>query len=185
MREGAWNRQAGRLTDVITFQLDKIRQNATINVGVLDPVAYTRCWNRPVPDFVEDQSCTVRARLGELVDGHDHWWSMGSDEVGEVVDQMERYALPFLERMHSPGAIEAHLEQSRDVQYLLPPETIYLVILKHERGDLVGACTLLARFEQKAIGIWKPKATTMLQDLGCRPAQRNPTLGQSRKIEAR
>jgi hypothetical protein len=91
-----------------------------------------------------------------------------SDVIGDVVDQIERYALPFLERTHSPRAIEAHLAESRLVEKLRPPETIYLAILKHERGDAAGACTLLSRFQQKAIGVWKPKATAMLEDLGCR-----------------
>src|SRR6266568_9007067 len=107
MREAAWNRRAGQLTDVVTLQIDKSRQKATVNVGVLHPVAYTRCWNRRVPDFVEEPSCTVRARLGELVDGRDHWWSLEhSDVIDDIVRQIARYALPFLHRMHSPMAIE-------------------------------------------------------------------------------
>src|SRR6267142_2643835 len=92
MREAAWNRQAGRLTDVVTLQIDKISQEATINLGVLDPVAFTRCWNRPVPDFVEEFDCTVRPRLGQLVDGRDHWWSLDQPEiVGDVVHELRAY----------------------------------------------------------------------------------------------
>jgi hypothetical protein len=45
--------------------------------------------------------------------------------------------------MHPAGAIEDSLAESREVARLQPPQTIYLAILKHERGDVAAACDLL------------------------------------------
>jgi hypothetical protein len=169
MREAAWNRRVGSLVDVVTLQIDKVGRRATVNVGVLHPVAYTKCWNRPVPDFVEEASCTVHMRLSELIGGRDRWWPLDQPQLEEdVVQKIAAYGLPFFERMHSAHEIESSLARSPIVaKYLRPPQTIYLAVLRHARGDTAGACALLDQFHTKAIGIWKPKAVSLRHEFAC------------------
>jgi hypothetical protein len=148
----------------------------TVEAGVLHPVAYTKCWEQPVPDFVDTPECTIRTRVGPLTDGIDRWWSL--EEPGmtaDVVDKIDSLLLPYVERNHSDEAIERTLAASRPVKNLMAPYTVYLAILLQERGDTAGACAVLRRFHRKVLGDWKPAAEKMMQQLRCPPSQETTT----------
>ncbi|HEV8469857.1 MAG TPA: DUF4304 domain-containing protein [Candidatus Limnocylindria bacterium] len=167
-KESAWNRRRNGLIDVVSLQVDGVIEKLTLEAGVLHPAAYTNCWEKTVPEFVDTPECTVRARVGHLINGHDHWWAL--DQAGiseEVVDSVARHLLPYLDRHQSAEALEETLTDSGPVKHLRPPETVYLAILKWERADFSGACALLAEFQKKAIGDWKPSAVNLMQRLGC------------------
>lgn len=146
-QEGAWNRKRDGLIDVVSMQLSKTGRKMTVEAGVLHPVAWTKCWEKPVPEFVDAPECTIRARVADLTNDIDRWWSL--DEPGaaaDVVDKVASVLLPFIERNHTDEAIERTLAGSRPVKNLSAPETVYLAILQHQRGDTAGACLLLQRF---------------------------------------
>ena len=121
-----------------------------------------------MPDFVDAPECTVRARVGDLTDNLDHWWSLAEPEIATViVDKIASVLLPFVERNHSDEAIERTLAASGPVKYLRAPETVYLAILRNQRGDVAGACELLQRFHIKVLGAWKPKAQELIEEFNC------------------
>ena len=167
-KEAAWNRRRNGLIDVVSMQLDGVIEKLTVEAGVLHPTAYTMCWGKDVPKFVDAPECTVRSRVGHLIDNHDHWWSVDQPGIAEdVVDKISGYLLPYLDRHQSAIAIEKSLAASGPVKYLRPPETVYLAILRWERGDAAGACALLAEFHNQALGDWKGSAAQLMQRLRC------------------
>jgi Domain of unknown function (DUF4304) len=167
-REAAWNRKRSGLIDVVSMQVEGAIEKLTVEAGVLHPTTYATCWGEDVPDFVDVPDCTVRARVGHLIDKHDLWWPLDQPGVAEdVVDKIASYLLPYLDRHQSVEAIEKSLAASGPVKVLRPPDTVYLAILMRDRGDATGACALLAQVHKKALGDWKPKAAELLQRLGC------------------
>jgi Domain of unknown function (DUF4304) len=167
-QEGTWNRQRGVLIDVVSMQLSKTGRRMTVEAGVLHPVAWTKCWEKPVPDFVDAPECTIRVRVADLTDDVDRWWSLDdSGTAADIVDKIASLLLPFIEANHTDDAIERTLAASRAVKNLNAPETVYLAILQHERGDTAGACALLRRFRDKVLGAWKPTAETLMHQLNC------------------
>lgn len=167
-REGAWNRKRNGLIDVISMQMDKAGRRVTFEAGVLHPIAYSKVWETRVPDFVDAPECTIRARVGQLTDNHDRWWSLEEPGIAsQIVDRTTSELLPFLDRNQSSAAIERSLAASGPVRYLRPPETVYLAFLLYERGDIGGACALLQRFSRKVLGDWKPSAERLMERLRC------------------
>jgi uncharacterized protein DUF4304 len=167
-REGAWNREVSGYIDVVSMQLEMDDNVVTVEAGVLHPVAYTTCWERPVPEFVEAPNCTIRTRVRAATGDRDRWWSL--DEPGLATDLVKAIAsdlLPFLERNHSDEAIERTLAASRPVKNLSAPETVYLAVLRHHRGDTQGACALLRQFGDKVLGAWKPAAEKLMKQMSC------------------
>lgn len=167
-REAAWNRKRNGMIDVVSMQVDGVIEKLTVEAGVLHPATYVKCWGTDVPKFVDAPECTVRARVGDLIDKHDLWWALDQPGVAEdVAEKVSRYLLPYLDRHQSAEAIEESLAASGPVRHLRPPETVYLAILKWERRDVSGACALLSAFRKKAIGDWKPSASQLMERLGC------------------
>jgi Domain of unknown function (DUF4304) len=167
-KEAAWNRRRNGLIDVVSMQVDGVIQKLTLEAGVLHPTAYSKCWGKDVPKYVDTPECTVRSRVGHLINNHDHWWALDQPGIAEdVVANVARYLLPYLDRHQSAAAIEQSLAGSGPVKHLRPPETIYLAILKWERGDVGGACALLDRFHRKALGDWKVSAAQLMERFGC------------------
>lgn len=161
-----WNRRSGPLVDVIDVQVSKAGDTMTANVGVLDPEIHSQCWGEDPPSFVQEPQCTVRARLGQLINGRDVWWPVGSPEIGRAVATC---AVPFLERMHAPGGMEEFLISSTAIKakHPHPPPVIYLALLMNKRGDRPGACTLLGELQERALGAWRTRVHEVALRLGC------------------
>lgn len=68
-----WNRRSGHLVQVVDLQIRKAGDTATLNTGVLDSDVHMKLWEGEPPQFVEQPSSTVGARVGELIDGKDLW----------------------------------------------------------------------------------------------------------------
>ncbi len=66
-----WNRDCADFVDVIDLQISKSKDTFTINAGVADKFVIHACWSTDGSGMVEEASCTVRARLGELLYGRD------------------------------------------------------------------------------------------------------------------
>lgn len=161
-----WNRRSEPFVDVIDVQVSKAGDTITVNVGVLDPEIYSQCWGADPPGFVQEPQCTVRARLGQLINGRDVWWSVGSPEISRAVAQ---YGVPFLERMHAPGAMEEFLGSSTGIKakHPYPLPVIYLALLMNKGGDRPGACRLLGELEERALGAWRTRVREVAWRLGC------------------
>jgi hypothetical protein len=171
-RRATWNRRvAAGLVDVVDVQVSKNGSSSTVNAGVFHPTCYQQCWPSSLPDFIEEPMCTVRARIGDLIhsaDGRDVWWARGDPAAeDEIVENVRKHVLPFLERMHSNDAMERFLSDAQVTKKFYPPPVIYLATLKYERGDLAGACTVIREFRTKVRGAWKETVADLAARMGC------------------
>jgi len=166
--KGIWNRRTGSFVDVVDVQVSKANDAMTINAGVLHPEVHRKCWAAEAPPVIEEPLCTVRARIGQLVEDKDLWWQLHDGGAGnDVVEKLNRYVLPFLERMHSIDAMEKFLSESEVTKQKYPLPVLCLAILKNERGDKTGACSLLAEFGKKTVGAWRTRINEVAQRLQC------------------
>ncbi|MFA6270767.1 MAG: DUF4304 domain-containing protein [Candidatus Paceibacterota bacterium] len=163
-----WNRKIGSFIDVVDVQTSKTGDTITVNAGVFHSDVHAKCWGNGIPQFIEEPSCTVRARIGQLIDGKDLWWSLDATNIAdEVVDKVNTHVLPFLEQMHSAKAMEHFLMKAQVVKQKYPPPIIYLAILKHEQGDVNEACTLLRDLKKKTVGAWQDRISRIAETLSC------------------
>jgi hypothetical protein len=164
----AWNRRSGSSVEVIELQVSKAGDTATVSAGVLDTDAHIKLWGSEPPPFVEEPSCTVSARVGELVEGKDVWWELRDSRVGEKISTaIADHVLPFVNRMRSRQEMVEWLTAARVVRKRYPLPIINLAILQHLLGRSSEACALLAEVEKRAIGGWRSRATEVGERLGC------------------
>ena len=162
-----WNRKAGAFVDVVDLQPSKAGDALTVNAGVIDPSVHKICWGEDPSAFVEEPSCTVRARIGQLIDGKDLWWrDDGENVASEIVERVREHVLPFLDRMHSIEAMVEQLADSGVAKQKYPPPIIYLGILKWKNGDVAGANTLLNDLRKQTVGAWQKRVDEVLERLG-------------------
>lgn len=163
-----WNRKSDSFVDVIDIQTSKAGDTITINAGVFHPGVHRKCWATEPTAVVEEPSCTVRARVGQLLDGKDLWWLLNDARIlDDVVEKLNAHVLPFLERMHSLEAMEQFLTSAQVMKQKYPPPIIYLAILKSEQGDRTGACALLTELGEKSVGAWRTRIGEVAGRLGC------------------
>jgi hypothetical protein len=166
--KATWNRRSGSFVDVIDVQTSKAGDTMTINAGVLHPEVHKKCWATELPVVIEEPSCTVRVRVGQLLDGKDLWWRLGDAGIlDDVAAKATANVLPFLERMHSPGAMEQFLTDAKVTKQKYPLPVICLAILKSERGDRTGACVLLTELGEKSVGAWRTRIGEVAGRLRC------------------
>jgi hypothetical protein len=162
-----WNRKFGSFVDVVDVQVGKAGDTITVNAGVLHPDVHAKCWG-DLPQSIQEPSCTVRARIGQLVDGKDLWWQLDADGVaGEIAEKVNIHVLPFLEQMHSLDAMERFLTNAQVVKQKYPLPIIYLAILKYEQGDVDAACRLLVDLKKKTVGAWQGRISQIAEKLSC------------------
>lgn len=168
-RKGAvWNRQAGYVVEVIDVQVSKTGDTATVNVGVLDTDAHMKLWGSGPPSLVEVPACTVGARIGELIDGKDHWWAVDTDgSAGDIVNAVTEHVLPFVKKMRSRQAMVQWLTDAGVVKKKYPPPIINLAILQGLLGEMSKACELLSEVQRKALGAWRTRASEVAERMGC------------------
>jgi hypothetical protein len=164
-----WTRRSGLLIDVVDVQVSKSGEAVTINAGVFDPEVFARCWGADPPTPIDETSCAVRARIGQLMpDDKDLWWPIDDDETPEhVADALAGKVVPFVESMHSREAMVQWLKEQGVVRQKYPAPIIYLAILLHLNGDELGACSLLSDLHRKALGAWRARAGEVSARLGC------------------
>lgn len=140
----------------------------TLDVGVVHPDAYQKCWQRDLPAVLQATECTVRERVGGLIDGADLWWQVSEEGVANaVVATLDPYVLPFLDSMHSTAAMERFLVKTNVVKKYYPPPIIYLAVLVHQRGDTIAACNLLREQGAASRSAWKSRYGEIAEELGC------------------
>lgn len=120
-KKAVWNR-SGKLIEVIDFQVSKAGDSATINAGVLDRDNYALLWQKSLPDSVDAFLCTIRVRIGELIDGLDLWWPLAeSSTASEVTRAVQDYVLPFLQGTQSREAMGDWLVETDVVRNVTRP----------------------------------------------------------------
>ena len=121
-RRGSWNRKRECYVDVVDLQTSKGGDAFAVNSGVVDLEVYEVCWGSKLTTFVGEPACTVRARIGELAIGSNSWWQLDDvTSVDDVYEKLKTHVLPFLERMHSPQAMEHFLESAKVFKFQYPP----------------------------------------------------------------
>lgn len=165
-----WNRARDSLVDVIDIQVSKSGDTVTMNAGVLSRPVYAACWGREAKPFVEEPSCTVRARVGQLLDNKDRWWDVGGESAAdEMVECLRTRILPFLDRMGSLEAMRDWLASMNMPmpKHPYPPPVIYFAVLQSQLGDMKGACNVLTELEGKALGAWRAGTREVALRIGC------------------
>ncbi len=141
-----WNKRINNFVQVINFQLSSYsneqEETFTMNLGFFNPNIWETCWRRNSPQFIAEENCFPRIRIGQLLNETknkkmDHWWTyVRNTDVkksnNEIFDLLENKCFPFLNKLLSIAAInEFYSTQSID---LLPIEKIYLAIVKNFLG---------------------------------------------------
>ena len=111
-----YNRTVGDgMIHVMNFQMGQfpignyvipgIRENLygkfTVNFGIFLPCVVKMERGEWSKKICPEYDCEIRARLGELVEKRDVWWSLDKSpqETGELIARLiEKYGLPFLSR---------------------------------------------------------------------------------------
>lgn len=162
-----WNRKAGALVDVIDLQVSKSADSVFVNVGVLDTEIYAACWLTDPPRFSLEPNCTVRSRLGFLMGDHDVSWRLDEKAAGDdIAAAVRTFAVPFVDRMHAPDALEQHLEADGCMTQRYPPPIIYCALLKYRRGEKAQAEQMLRGLRARTVGPWVARVDQVLQGLG-------------------
>jgi Domain of unknown function (DUF4304) len=163
-----WNRKSGSFVDVVEVQTSKAGDTITINAGVVHPDVHAKCWGDDLLKFIEEPSCTVRVRIGQLIGEKDLWWKLDAADVADdIADKVNSRVLPFLEQMHSTDAMEQFLTNAQVVKQKYPPPIIYLAILKHQQGNAKAACALLGELERQTVGAWQGRISQIAETLSC------------------
>ena len=166
-KKGArWNRASGSFVDVIDIQKSQWSFSFTVNCGVFLPSAYTLLWEKQPAKFVSEVSCTVRSRIGGLIDDHDLWWdvkqeTIPQDVIDDVVTKVEAYVLPFLDGLHSLKAMEAYLVEKQVAKYGMCPEAIFLAILICQNGRRDEALALMNDLIER--DLWAERAGAVVE----------------------
>jgi hypothetical protein len=162
-----WNRSSGEVVEVIDLQVSKSKSEVTINCGVFHKEAYSIVWGRELTGIAEEPLCVIRARVGELVDGHDTWWEISDEATKDALTRaVAEYCLPFLEKVRSARGMEEYLEKTAMKQkYPLP--RIYLATIQVLNGKREAGCSLLADIQKSAVGDWRGRAHEVETRLAC------------------
>jgi len=158
-----WNRNHENYIDVVDMQIAKSGDGLAINIGVFEREIYTECWQERGPEFVDEASCIVRTRLGQLIDGKDRWWKLGDpDGLREVKKALGEFGLEFVERMHSARGMELFLDESGVRKSYYPLPAIYLAIIILKSGNRSDGCQLLQELKGRNTGDWQRRVDYIL-----------------------
>jgi hypothetical protein len=161
--EPLWNRDYAEFVDVIELQISKSKDMFAINVGVADKFVMHACWGLDIAGMVDEPSCTVRARLGELLYGRDVWWSLSDCKaIEEVLRGIHDVAIPFLQFNHHIDHMIEYLEKDPATRRY-PPGIIYLALLHYRKGEN-DRCREMFR-SMNLTGAWSKKASDILEAL--------------------
>jgi hypothetical protein len=167
-RNKTWNRENGSLVDVIDVQVSKSGDLVTINTGVLSRAVYSTMWGHESGLFIDEPSCTVRARVGQLLDNKDRWWRVESDSSAEeMMSCIEVCVFPFLNRMQSLGAMRDWLASSGLPSPKWPAPSVCFAVVQFYLGNTEDACITLRELERNALGGWRAEAKKVAVRIGC------------------
>jgi hypothetical protein len=133
---------------------------------VLDPLVHKALWKADPREFVEEATCTIRSRLGQLADGKDRWWtSSDTDAVEQVRELLIAYGIPFLERATSRAELGAWLEDNGVTRRRYPVPIISLAIIKLLLGERSDGLQLLQDLRSKTTPPWRDRIDAILDSV--------------------
>jgi hypothetical protein len=153
------------LTHVVNFQIGPsdppgttyipgLRENLyglfAVNLGVYVPEV-ARHTGGEAKAWIQDYDCCIRVRLGALVgDGREIWWHAQVNEqvIADVTKALERFALPFLERLSTRDQIITGWNPG-PAEFGTPPRIVSAIILAG-RGSFELSRALLSRQVREA-----------------------------------
>jgi Domain of unknown function (DUF4304) len=143
------NLQMGSFDPPGTTYIRGLRENMygkfAVNLGVYVPEVALYHHGGEAKSFVREYNCCIRARLGATrPEKKEFWWIVrASDEViFDVMEELVRHGLPFLDRFHSRDRILHELMGLTENIFLSPPRIVCAIILA-ARGDMKAARSLL------------------------------------------
>ena len=160
-----WTRSARGFVDFVGVQAGRWnepnRGDFTINLGLFVPSVYSIVWGTPAPLFVKEADCTIRVRLGALMDrgvlrndvgkgeNRDYRWDFTSASgIGPLGNSVTKAiiekGLPFLEGLGTLDSVHDFLESYCASSVVLPLDFINLAVVKAELGKHVEAVQLFA-----------------------------------------
>lgn len=166
-QESTWNRRVGDVIEVVNVQKSKGGDAVTVNIGVADPEVHFTLWGTAA-DFFSEEQCTVRSRLGKVLDGRDRWWPAGShDSYFEIAKLLEEHGLPFLSRLWTREAMIAHLINSQAAETPYPLPALTLAVLMALCGDRSRACAEVERLRRRVVGPWQVRVSEVAARVEC------------------
>jgi hypothetical protein len=156
-RDDAWQIVNFQRSSSSNAQLVKF----TVNLGV----AYASLHAEPVwakRGWPMEYECDFDTRVGLLAKGHDHWWKLRAflpDRriADEVLDDLSRHALPWLDLYASPTACFRQLLEDPETMDLGNVRTA-LLLARHLGDDTAAwaAETEIQRYERGDRPAWRP-----------------------------
>lgn len=143
------NLQLG-LYDPSEIHIPGLRENRygkfTVNLGVYVPEVERYLVGRAPGSFVQEYSCCIRSRLGQVAGRkRDLWWEarVEDDVVDDVAGKLTKYGLPFLERYSTRDKLLAELEGRARHEHVDRPARIVSAMIYFARGEKKTARRLL------------------------------------------
>jgi hypothetical protein len=118
----------------------------TINLGIYIPEVARHHGGGEAKSWVQDYHCCIRARLGELSgEKSGLWWPATSlpSVTSDVLDRLERFGIPFLERFSTRERILTEFAGETENRFLAVPRIVSAILLV-ARGEKDAARTLMA-----------------------------------------
>lgn len=151
------------LIQVINFQMGQypiggyvipgIRENLfgkfTVNLGVYIEEVYLSQGLEKVA-FVQESSCTIRARLNQLIQGYDRWWELGEQyekKAHEIIEGLKLQGKPWFEQIDNREKIIKYLQDDANKSFLEPRARLDAAIVQLDIDRQKGESLFKAYYE--------------------------------------
>jgi hypothetical protein len=120
-----------------------------VNLGVLLPCVYEAEWQRPMADFVQESSCTIRRRLGSLAFGEDRWFDVTNDTPAlatTIVGLLDQFGLDFLDQFQLYCDVLSYYNAHGDLPFQNHHRaSLEAALIAHHIGDTTLARSLFTK----------------------------------------
>lgn len=129
----------------------------SVNLGIRVPecAVHSFCEIEPLKKYYHEYDCNIRTSLGFLADGKDTVYSLKKDPLkigNDIVEKLEKYALPVFEALNSRDAILAHRREyprfDRMNNHLILLEE---AMIEGRRGNIAEATSLFNCYYRNAL----------------------------------
>ena len=94
-RAYTWQKDVGEISQIVNVQLGQYNQihesTFTLNIGTYHERFHLERGLVPVSTTIKEYDCDVRTRIGQLMDGRDHWWTVAYNKDNIKVRDGFRY----------------------------------------------------------------------------------------------
>lgn len=161
-----WNRPISGFVEVVDLSRAKSGDLVTMECGIFEPGLFHDVTGSAPPKIIIPEICAIRARVGELINGRDKWWSEVDIDTQASID-CEQIIFPFLERVRSYEAIAEYLQQKDVINKRYPLPILYLSSAMARLGDIPQACCILDEISKKTSEAWRLQVVQCAGRIGC------------------